>query len=265
MSDNLKQQVRNREHPIGTWISIGHPSVAELTATLDFDFLLVDTEHTTMSLETVENMDRATDAAPGTTETVIRVPWNDPVRLKRVLDIGIGGVMVPMIESAAEARELVEAVRYPPDGRRGIAAGRAANYGLNFREYVRNANGSVLTIVQIETEPGLSNVEEIARVDGIDALFVGPADLSGSLGVFGQWEAEAFTDAIDRVIATGDAADTPVGTLAIQHDHVPRRIEQGFDFLIVGKDTTTLANGNQDAIDAYERALAEHRDAAEVD
>ena len=177
-----------------------------MSASLGFDFLLIDTEHTTMSLETVENMVRAADAADGEAPTVVRVPWNDPVRIKRVLDIGVDGVMVPMVESADEARELVSATRYPPEGKRGIAAGRAADYGLHFEEYVRNADGSILTVVQIETETGLANVDEIAAVDGVDALFVGPADLSGSLGVFAQWESDRLADAIDDVVEIGRAS-----------------------------------------------------------
>jgi 2-keto-3-deoxy-L-rhamnonate aldolase RhmA len=258
MRDSLKRQLADGTHTVGTWLSIGHPSVAEVSASLGFDFLLVDTEHTTMSLETVENMVRAADAAEGETPTVVRVPWNDPVRVKRVLDIGVDGVMVPMVETADEASELVSATRYPPEGKRGIAAGRAADYGLHFEEYVHEANGSILTIVQIETETGLANVDEIAAVNGVDALFVGPADLSGSLGVFGEWESDRLVDAIDEVVASAREADTPVGTLTLEREDITVRIEQGFDFLIVGKDTATLAAANREALAEYERARKEH-------
>jgi len=260
MSDSLIRQLRDDTRPVGTWISIGDPSVAEMSASLGFDFLLVDTEHTTMSLETVENIVRAIDAADSGTETVVRVPWNDPVRIKRVLDIGVDGVMVPMVETAREARDLVEATQYPPEGIRGIAAGRAADYGLHFEEYVRNANGSILTIVQIETETGLENVGNIAAVEGIDALFVGPADLSGSLGVFGEWDSERFVNAIDEVITTGIDSDTPVGTLTLETNDIPVRLDQGFDFLIIGKDIATLAAANRDALEEYERMLENSRE-----
>lgn len=260
MSDSLIRQLRDNTAPVGTWISIGHPSVAEVSASLGFDFLLIDTEHTTMSLETVENIVRAVDAANSGTDTVVRVPWNDPVRIKRVLDIGVDGVMVPMVETANEARDLVGATRYPPDGIRGIAAGRAADYGLHFEEYVRNADGSILTIVQIETETGLENVGEIAAVEGIDALFVGPADLSGSLGVFGEWESDRFVNAIDDVVATGEELGTPVGTLTLKNTDISVRLEQGFDFLIIGKDISTLAAANRAALDDYERALETTRE-----
>ena len=186
MSGQLKEALARFEQPTGNWISIGHPSVTEVSAELGFDFVLVDTEHTTMSLETVENHVRAVDAAAGKTEAVVRVPSSDIVRVKRILDTGAVGVMVPMVESADEAERIVEAVRYPPEGVRGIAGGRASQYGLDMEEYVATANDSVVTIVQIETRAGLQNVGEIADVDGIDAVFVGPADLSGALDVFGD-------------------------------------------------------------------------------
>lgn len=257
MTDRIKEAVavESDDHPLGTWVSIGHPAVAEINARLGLDFVLVDMEHTTMGLETVENMARAVDAAPGETDTVVRVPWNDPVRLKRVIDIGVAGVMVPMIGSAEEARELVSALRYPPEGIRGIAGSRATGYGRNFEEYVTTANGSILTIAQIETEAGLENVEEIAAVDGIDALFVGPADLSGALGLFAEWDSEEFQHAVNRVIEAGRATDVPVGTLTVDIDGIESTVSQGFDFLIAGKDATQLMNSTERAIENYGDAL----------
>jgi 2-keto-3-deoxy-L-rhamnonate aldolase RhmA len=257
MTDRIKEAIamESDDHPLGTWISIGHPTIAEASARLDLSFVLIDTEHTTMSLETVENMARAVDAAPGETDTVVRVPWNDPVRLKRVIDIGVAGVMVPMIGSAEEARELVDALRYPPEGVRGIAGSRAAGYGRNFEEYVTTANGSILTIVQIETEAGLANVEEIAEVEGIDALFVGPADLSGALGVFAEWNSEEFQYAVEKVIDAGQSANVPVGTLTVDIDDIESTVEQGFDFLIAGKDTAQLMKSTEEAINRYDNAL----------
>jgi 2-keto-3-deoxy-L-rhamnonate aldolase RhmA len=259
MTEDLKQQLAERGQPVGTWLSIGHPTVAEVSAMQGFDFTLLDTEHTTMSLETVEEMARGVDAADTETEMVVRVPWNDSVRLKRLLDIGIAGVMVPMVESAAEAHELVESVRYPPDGKRGIASGRASDYGMNFTEYVKDVNGTIATIVQIETETGLGNVGDIASVDGIDALFVGPADLSRSLDVFGEWDSDTLRDAMRTVIQVGHEADIPVGTLTTSLDDVALRLDQGFDFLIVGKDTALLIDKQQEALERYEAALRQEQ------
>lgn len=256
VNNDVKEAIETDSHPLGTWISIGHPTVAEIAAGLDLDFVLVDMEHTTMGLETVENLARAVDAAQNDTDTVVRVPWNDPVRLKRVVDIGVAGVMVPMISTEAEAESLVEAVRYPPDGIRGIAGSRATGFGRNFEEYVTNANGSILTIAQIETEAGLENAEAIAAVDGIDALFVGPSDLSGSLDLFAEWDTDTFQEAMNRVVEAGHAADTSVGTLTTGADGIADRVEQGFDFLIAGKDASLLMDGFELAAEEYRAALA---------
>lgn len=260
MTDDLKHALETESYPMGTWLSVGHPTVAEVSASPDVDFVLIDTEHTTISLATVENMTRAIDAAESQTDIIVRVPWNDHVRLKRVLDIGIDGVMVPMIDTATEARDLVDAMRYPPEGSRGIASGRAAEYGEQFTEYVENANGSFTTIAQIESREGLQNVEEIAAVEGIDALFVGPADMSGALGVFGEDNPEELTEAMDRVVEAATAAGIAVGTLTIDTDAVADRIERGFDFLIVGKDTAALADATREARSVYDEAVSRYRD-----
>ncbi|PSP73367.1 aldolase [Halobacteriales archaeon QS_3_64_16] len=263
MSNRLRRRLAAREPLLGTWLSFSDPAVAEIGASLGYDFALIDTEHTPLSLETVTELVRAIEAAPGETEAMVRVPWNDPVSLKRVLDTGVGGVMVPMVDTAEQAREALEATRYPPEGERRMAAGRAAGYGLDFENYVERANEEIATIVQIESERGVENAEEIAAVEGIDALFVGPADLSAALDAFGEPESDAFTAAIDRVIEAGEATDTPIGTLAIETEEVETRVEQGFDFLIAGLDAAHLIKGNRRAKRAYESALDGREDPAD--
>lgn len=257
MKNHFKTKLHENGDPVGTWISIGHPALVEINASLGFDFLLVDSEHTTIGLETLASLVRAAEAKE--TALVIRVPSDDPVRIKRVLDLGTDCIMIPMVESAGEARQIIDAVRYPPDGNRGIASSRATDYGRNFEGYVESANSSIATIAQIETRKALENVEEIAQVEGITALFVGPADLSGSLGVFAEWESEELTDAIQRVVETGRRYDVPVGTLVIEREDIAERVTQGFDFMIVGKDTNILYEGGERAKEEFTRALEEHR------
>lgn len=252
----LKQKFKNGTNVVSAWLSVGHPAVAEVTAAQGFDFVLIDTEHTAMGLETVENMSRGVDATEGETETVVRVPSNDPVRIKRVLDIGVAGVMVPMVESAAEARDVVEATRYPPKGIRGVASGRATEYGDDFQAYVETANDAIVTIVQIENERGIDNAAAIAAVDGIDAIFVGPADLSANLGIFAEWENDRLDAAIQQVIDAGKSAGVPVGTLVIAPEDIEMRLEQGFDYLIVGKDTSHLATANEAIREQYDRVVS---------
>ncbi|ELZ27970.1 4-hydroxy-2-oxovalerate aldolase [Halogeometricum pallidum JCM 14848] len=250
----LKQRFASESDVVGAWLSIGHPTVAEVTASQGFDFVLVDTEHTPLGLETVENMSRGVDAVEGETETVVRVPSADPVRIKRVLDIGVAGIMVPMVETASDARQVVEATRYPPNGIRGVASGRAAEYGDEFKQYVESADDSITVVVQIETQTGLDNAADIAAVDGVDAVFVGPADLSANLGVFAEWENDRLNEAIDRVVAAGERTDVPVGTFVVDPDDIEMRVDQGFDYLIVGKDTSHLSSANEAVRERYEAA-----------
>lgn len=255
MSDQSTRTVDLSAQPLGSWITIGDPSVAEAIALLDPDFVLIDSEHTALSLKTVENMVRAVESTPGDTSTFVRAPWNDHVRLKQFADLGVDGVMVPMIDSEADAARFVEALQYPPDGIRGIAGGRASSYGRNLDEYVSSSNGTITTIAQIETKTGVDNAEAIAAVEGLDALFVGPADLSGALGCFGDLESETFNQAVETVVNAGRAADIPVGTFTADASGVAASVEKGFDFLMAGKDVTLLMNGVEAVQDTYEDAL----------
>jgi len=144
--DPFTDRLQAGDDLVGNWVSIADPAVAEIAALLEFDFVLVDMEHTVLSLSTATEMVRVIDAAGTGTATVVRAPWNDPVVVKRVLDAGVDGVMVLMIETAEQAREFVAAARYPPDGVRGVAAGRAADYGLALEEYVGSADDRIATI-----------------------------------------------------------------------------------------------------------------------
>jgi 2-keto-3-deoxy-L-rhamnonate aldolase RhmA len=254
MSD-LAAALRSGEPLVGSWLSVGHPSVAEAVAGADLDFVVVDTEHAPTSLETVENVLRGVEAAPGDTTALARVPWNDPVRVKRLLDTGPAGVVVPMVESAAEAREAVAATRYPPEGVRGIAASRASDYTRSFEEYVARANEDLLTVVQIETGAGAEAAEDVAAVDGVDALFVGPADLSASLGTFPDQRDDRVVDAVEQVVAAGEDAGVPVGTLAVDPKEVDFWLDRGMDFLVVGVDVAMLAAGADEAAAAFRDAV----------
>lgn len=251
-NDDLRERLRSGD-ALGAWVSLADPAVAELTAP-DVDFVALDTEHTPNTLETLTDQTRAVAAAEGDTATIARVPWNDPVRIKRLLDTGVDGLMIPMVESASEAREAVTAARYPPEGERGVAAARASEYGRTFDEYVTDTSDELLLFVQIERPAGVANAADIATVDGVDALFVGPADLSANLGVFGEFESDTFHDAVESVVSAGGVADVPVGTLATAENHIEQFLNLGFDFLIAGVDTGHLLAGNARMRAAYEDA-----------
>lgn len=230
-------------------MSLSDPAVAELVAP-DFDFVMLDREHTPNGLETIADQARAVDAAPGNAVPLARVPGNDPVAIKRTLDVGVAGVMVPSVDFREEAAAAVAACRYPPEGARGVAAARAAQYGRTFDEYVAGANEDVLTILQIETERGVRNADDVAAVDGVDALFVGPADLSADLGSIGAFDDPALRDAVRDVLDAGSATDTPVGTLCTRPDQIRALGALGFDFLVAGLDTAFLLDGATTVADA---------------
>ena len=268
----FKRRLRDGDPVAGHWLSVGDPTVAEVCAR-DADFAVVDTEHAPNDVETVANVARAVESAGGkeaagsgdsaddeSTALLARVAWNDPVRIKRVLDTGVSGVLVPMVETAEEAREAVEAVRYPPEGVRGIAGSRANDYGRELAEQVERGGADLVTVLQVETERAVENAGDIAAVEGVDALLVGPADLSASLGVFGEYESDTFREAVADVLATtrdADAheADTPVGTLATNDDEIRLWAEYGYDYQIVGVDAGYLAAGAERARGAYEDAM----------
>ncbi|USZ69864.1 aldolase/citrate lyase family protein (plasmid) [Halorussus salilacus] len=247
---DFKDRLRAGEPVVGHWLSIGDPTVAELCAR-DADFVVIDTEHAPTGLESVANAARAVEAA-GDAAALARVAWNDPVRIKRVLDTGVSGVLVPMVETPEEAREAVEAVRYPPEGVRGIAGSRANDYGRDLGEAVESAGGDLVTVVQVETERAVENAGAIAAVEGIDALLVGPADLSGSLGVFGEYDSERFESAVSAVLDAAHDRDTPVGTLATGDDDIRLWADYGYDYQIVGVDAGYIAAGVERATRTYE-------------
>ena len=250
----LTDQLRPGESAVGNWISIGHPAVGELCAR-GFDFVVVDTEHTDMSLETVGNVLRGIDGLEENVPALVRVPWNDPVRIKRVLDQGADGVVVPMVETAVEAERAVEATRYPPEGIRGVAPARASNYGRGFGDYFERANDDVVTVVQIESVEGVDNAAEIVSVDGVDAVLVGPGDLSASLGVFGRWESDRFREALATVIDATHEVGCPIGLFATGPDDIHRWVNAGADFVIAGTDTFYIEVGSDDARTTFEAAV----------
>lgn len=256
--NELKERIANREPVIGSWLSIGHPAVAEIMAELEFDFILIDLEHTTISLDTAQQLVHAIECTDTSTVPIIRVPDNDPVWIQRTLDTGVKNVMVPKVDTEAEAQQAVESVLYPPEGSRGIAGSRATGYGIHFEEYVESANEDILIIAQIETEEAIDNAAAIAGTDEIGATFVGPADLSGALDRFGDRESSKFIETVDSIIDTAHRSDVPIGTFSVGTDAVQQSVDQGFDFVIAGKDASHLANGCEGVKNVFYEAV-EHR------
>lgn len=248
-SDRLKYANEETDPLIGTWAAIPHPSTVELIASVGYDFVALDAEHSPMSYETVENMLRAADAAPGEVETLVRVPDDDPTKLKRTLDLDPTGILVPMVETPQQAKAIVEATHYPPEGKRGLGLGRAAGYGLSLSDHVETIEDSLVRHVQLESERAVENAAAIAEVDGIDGIFVGPVDLSMSMDRFGEWEDETFLNAVDRAVEAAHDAGVGIGTLATNADQREARLDWNVDYLVAGVDAIHLAEGATEALD----------------
>lgn len=228
---------------IGIWICSGSALVAEIGAGSGLDWLLIDMEHAPNGLESVFAQLQAVAAYPIT--PVVRVPVNDPVVIKQVLDLGAQNVLVPMVSSAGEAADAVRAARYPPAGVRGVgsALGRAARWN-RVGSYLADAAGIVSVTVQIESVAAVDDIEAIAR-SGVDGLFVGPSDLAASMGLLGQQEHPEVVAAVERCIAAGKRSGIPVGVNAFSEATADRYLDSGVAFILVGADVTLLARGSE--------------------
>lgn len=240
----LKQALRDGQQQFGLWLGLNDPASAEICAGAGFDWLLIDGEHTPHSLNSIAAQLRAISGYPAT-QAAARVPSSDPLLLKQYLDLGIQTLLVPMVESAAQAASIVRACLYPPQGERGVGGGRAARWG-HIPTYLHDANEQIAIIVQIETQAGLDELDAIVQTDGVDGVFIGPADLAASLGHLGKpHEIQSeILDAVGRIRAAGKAP----GILSRDPDLVRLSIEHGAQLVAVGLDAYLLA--------AQARALA---------
>ncbi len=256
MIENLvKRRLQQGLPVIGIWISLPSPAVAELMAGIGMDWLMIDAEHGPAGWETVEDLIRAmkgTDVTP-----LVRVAGNDPVLIKKALDRGALGVLVPLVNTAEAARAAVAACKYPPDGIRGVAGTRANRFGADLSQYFATWNREVLVACQIETVQALENLDAIVTVPGIDVLFVGPNDLSASLNHFRQFDDPEFTKAVDHILKLSQRHGIAAGYMASSVDDALARIEQGFRFVALGSDARLLAGAGAATHEKVRKALAE--------
>ena len=231
----IKERVQAGELLIGTFNHLGSSFATELTAGAGFDFIMVDLEHGMGGRAELALQVQAMAASP--TVPLVRVTGVDPLQIKRVLDLGVAGVMVPNVETAEDARRIVSAMRFPPEGTRGVASlSRCTQFGANFDAYFAEANARLLTIVQIESEAGLRNVSEIAAVEGVDMLFAGPLDLSVALGNPRQFEHPDLLEAMDRIVAACREAGKAPGVHAPSLDLAGKYAARGFRLITAGSD-----------------------------
>ena len=240
----LKKRLLSGQKAIGCWTVLGSPPVIELLALCGFDYLLLDQEHGFGEPSSLLHSLQAMSASPNCTG-VVRVPSNDANYLKRVLDAGAEGVMVPNVETAEDARAVVAACRYPPAGRRGSALGsaRASNYGIDAPAYRKAAADELLIVCQIESPKAVENIDAIAAVEGVDVLFIGPHDLSGTVGQLGDLKHPEVAKLIARAEDAIRRSGKPMGTVPHPGVRWSEMFERGYHMINAGSDVGRLRDG----------------------
>ncbi len=237
----FKAALREKKCQIGLWCSLCSNIAAEIVAGAGFDWILIDTEHAPNEVPGLLAQLQA--MSNGTAEPVVRCAWNDAVLIKRILDVGARALLVPFVQNAEEARRAVAAARYPPRGIRGVAVAPRANRFGRVADYHRTAHESTCVLVQVETRKALGEIENIASVEGVDGIFIGPSDLAADFGHLANPRhpevQAAIADGCARIRAAGMAA----GILTGDTEEAARYIESGFTFVAVGSDVGVLARG----------------------
>jgi 4-hydroxy-2-oxoheptanedioate aldolase len=237
--NSFKRALAAGKQQIGLWMSLTSPTATEIAAGAGFDWLLLDMEHSPNELPDIQHNLRAAEG--GTAEPVVRVPWNDAVTVKRLLDIGARSLLFPFVQSAEEARRAVAATRYPPHGIRGFAGTTRANRYGRVADYAKRSAEEICVLVQCETRKAVADIAAIAAIDGIDGIFIGPADLAADMGHLADTQhadvQAAILDAGKRIRAAGKAP----GFLSLREDETRRVLDAGFQFVAVHTDVAILA------------------------
>jgi 2-dehydro-3-deoxyglucarate aldolase len=238
---SLKTQIRNNQLTIGSWITLGHTAIAEIMAKRGFDWLTVDMEHSAITLSEAQSMIQTIELAGSV--PLVRVGNNDANLIKRAMDAGAHGVIVPMVNKAEDAEKAVSAVKYPPVGTRGVGLARAQGYGMDFENYKEWVEKESIVIVQIEHMDAVNHIDEIISTEGVDGFIVGPYDLSGSLGFPGQFENKEVIDALETVkdAARRNKITSGFHVVPPSPEQFKEKIDEGYKFLAYSLDTLLLA------------------------
>ena len=239
------EAIKAEDASLGTLFTLPNMSCAEILALAGFDWLFLDMEHGPLSVAEVQQITQVVQAH---CYTAVRVPENSSVWIKRVLDVGCDGIIVPQVNSAEEARSAIHASKYPPLGYRSVGISRAHKYGSAFSDYVSSANSSTAVILQIEHIEAVKNIDEILEVEGIDGIFIGPYDLSGSMNMLGQVGHPDVQEAIDTVKKRCAEYKIPLGGFVMKPEGVSKEVNDGCSFVAVGIDTVLFANAAKDVI-----------------
>jgi 2-dehydro-3-deoxyglucarate aldolase len=242
MNNTLKKKLQRQEITIGSWITLGHTSIAEIMAKAGFEWLVIDMEHSVITLDVAQQLIQVIEGSG--VIPLVRVGENNANIIKRVMDAGAYGVIVPMVNTKKQAESAVKAVKYPPVGTRGVGLARAQGYGDKFDEYAATVNEESIVIAQIEHIEAVNNLESILSVEGIDGCIIGPYDLSGSLGKPGNFEDPDVLAALEKVEQTCKERKAALGMHVIQPDYrlVMEKVAKGYNFISFSLDILFLGN-----------------------
>lgn len=256
LTNQFKRALQEKRPQIGLWLGLCSSYSAELLAGAGFDWLLIDGEHAPNNVQTVLGQLQA--VAPYPSQPVVRPPWNDAVIIKQLLDVGAQTLLIPMIQNAEQARDAVRATRYPPHGVRGVgsALARASRWN-RVPDYLQQADEQMCVLVQIETREAVKNLDAILQVEGVDGVFIGPADLSADMGFAGNPQHPEVQRTIDDAIARIRAAGKAPGILMANKALAQRYLEAGALFVAVGVDTTLLARAAEALADEFKQGGAQ--------
>ncbi|HEY6012954.1 MAG TPA: aldolase/citrate lyase family protein [Candidatus Limnocylindrales bacterium] len=244
---DLRSRILGGETLFGTFVTLGSPMAAEICGRAGFDWVIIDLEHGAAHESELLTSLYAVGSTPAT--ALVRPRSADRLRVGRVLDLGAHGLMIPRIDLPEQAAEVISFMRYPPDGTRGLALStRGAGLGELGHADVRAINDRVVGIIQVESPSAVEHASEIAAIDGVDVLFVGPADLSHSMGIPGQFDDPRFHAALERVVAAAEGAGKAAGILLFNMAVLPRHLELGFRFIGLGSDNSFVADGARAAM-----------------
>ena len=244
--NDFRQRVCAGEVLVGTIVSLNSPQVAEILSDTGFDWLFIDAEHGAHDPLAVESLIQATgDRTP----CLVRIPVHEETWIEKMLDVGATGIIAPQVNTVAQAKQVVNYAKYPPEGERGVGVARAQRYGAEFESYLAQANDSLLTVIQVEHKDAVANVRALAAVEGVDALFIGPYDLSTSMGIPGQVDDPAVRESIAEVLAVCREAGKVPGIFGIAADTVSQYVEMGFTLVGVGVDALFLSQAASQALE----------------